>query len=366
MHKGRGTGGIEPAEIEEFIRSANLPQDTGSSADARFCFGVAKLVATRVVHGESGDFSVFVSTDAIRIDEERLACDRVMMLQHGNDPITGHIWITTIGITTSLRLRIDITSEESITAGLEDAGLGNRPAVVVDWRGSSPSGRLYSTGVSNHDISHPVNFDCSTPVSEGQLKRTLDLFYETVLRTPSATTMGHKLAIWGANSGDARKGIPSSRPEERIQGRLLDSLRLSIPGLTWRAEPVTEDGRADLVGSRPTSAGGIRATVTEWILELKALADKTSTGNPVSATKIAEAIIKGVEQAIAYRDNHHALQAAVCYFDMRATDEGDAVSFADIRDLASGENISLWRWYMFRSTDAARHAKIGKLTHSQV
>ena len=182
------------------------------------------------------------------------------------------------------------------------------------------------------------------------MKATLATFYETVLRTPSAITQGNGARIWN----DASKGIPEPRPEERIQGRLLDTLKGSYPKHTWRAEPVTEDGRADIVATRKVTAEGRPATITEWVLELKALADMTSTGKPVAASVVAGAIESAVEQAIAYRCNHNAERAAACYFDMRREDVGDDECFSKIVEIARDENIPLWRWYLYRRMSAAR------------
>jgi len=98
--------------------------------------------------------------------------------------------------------------------------------------------------------------------------------------------------------------------------------------------------------------------VNEWVLELKALCDKTSTtGNPVPESNIREAVEGGLEQAIGYKTSLHAVNAALCCFDMRATDEGDEKCFEHVANAAAAESVPLWRWYLYRSTKHSRAAK---------
>ena len=64
----------------------------------------------------------------------------------------------------------------------------------------------------------------------------------------------------------------------------MKSLRGAFPRHDLRGEPVTEDGRADIVISRKSvTKGNLQAIINEWILELKALTDMTSTGSKSTA-----------------------------------------------------------------------------------
>ena len=253
MAEATGTGGITTAEIQAFARIAELPQDAGASLDVRFCGDVAILVAARSKAAEAGKFSVFLRSESIHRDAGTIDCDPVPFLQNANDPISGFAWLSTLGLRSCFRLRLEMSTDAELTASIIEAGFGNMPAVVVDWRGGTPIGRLFRNGLANHDDAYVVSFE-QHPISEQALKATLDEFYETVLRTPSSILQGNGTRIWGSNSDDARKGIPSHRPEERIQGRLLDRLKGAYPRHTWRGETPTEDGRADIVASRKAIA----------------------------------------------------------------------------------------------------------------
>jgi len=130
------------------------------------------------------------------------------------------------------------------------------------------------------------------------------------------------------------------------------------PRLFVRAEVINEDGRLDLeVFAKLKDPVGENVVKILWILELKALADKGSTGSKVYDTTIRAAIKKGLGQALAYREAQHGNQIALCCFDMRATNLTDAEVFKEIATEANDNDVRLWRWYLYRSTEEAREAK---------
>ncbi len=223
-------------------------------------------------------------------------------------------------------------------------GLANRGAV----------GEVIPLGLSNHEDSEEICFD-EIPITRTQMKRVLDNFYERSLRTPALVIEGHAKRVWK----ESEKGVPESRPEEIIQGRLLEALKAVFARHDLRAEPVTDDGRADIVISmRALTSGGLPAVINEWVLELKALADRTTTGNTVAPSNVTQAIQSGLEQAVGYKTQLNALNAALCCYDMRVSDCGDEAAFTHIRDDAEFHDIPLWRWFLFRSTAASRGARV--------
>jgi hypothetical protein len=231
-------------------------------------------------------------------------------------------------------------------------GLGEVAALVVDFRGPAPIGRLYRFGLDAPEAYDDVSFD-DAPISEAQMKAALDRFHAASLRTPLLVVEAHAPRVWK----DSSKGIPEHRPEEKIQGRAIESLRGAFPRHDLRGEPITEDGRADIVISRKTvTKGNLQAVINEWILELKALTDMTSKGTK-STTKIPDAVRSGLEQAMAYRLRLSALNAAVCCYDMRKADEGDTACFAHIVSDAADGKVPLWRWFMYRSAAESRAAQ---------
>jgi hypothetical protein len=189
------------------------------------------------------------------------------------------------------------------------------------------------------------------------MKEALDRFYETSLRTPQASAEGHGLRIWKK----ASNGVPEARPEERIQGRAVDQLRAKFPFHDLRAEPVTEDGRADIAMFRKVrSEQGHDSLRFDWVLELKALCDRTSAGKKIGAKTVGDAIRKGLGQLIRYQNAFSAVSGALCFYDLRASDEGDEACFRPIDADARKANAALWRWYLHRSMESSRRAKLAK------
>lgn len=344
-------GGVSAEEVAALTEAIGVPADAGASLLTRFSRRVADLIATRQAKGENGQYAVFLQSDEVSAHAQRCKHVEAPLLANGADPISDAVWLATSNLMLSFRLCLAWSDQASLFDAIRGVGLGHIPAIVVDFRGQVPIGRLYRSGLDSADVADDIALDDS-PITPAQMKMALDRFYEASLRTPLLIAEGHAMRVWK----DAGRGIPEHRPEERIQGRLLDSLRGVFSRHDLRAEPVTDDGRADIVISRKTTTkGNLPAVIHEWVLELKALADMTSTGNP-STTDIPAAVRSGLEQALAYKQRLNALCAALCCYDMRVDDCGDAACFAHIASDAVASGLPLWRWYMFRSTAAGRRA----------
>ena len=191
------------------------------------------------------------------------------------------------------------------------------------------------------------------PIPRQHLHNTITRFWEQGLRTPELSRLSAQ-PVWE----NAAAGIPKPRPEQRIQSRLRDTLFGAYPRRSIRAEVRTEEGRADIfIVGDTTAHSGAPAQMTDWVLELKALCDKTSTGGHVGDQNARGAVTKGVVQARAYRSTQNGVQAALCCFEMRASDEDDAQCFAHVNDEATTNGIELWRWVLYRSADDARMAR---------
>lgn len=224
---------------------------------------------------------------------------------------------------------------------------------MVDGRSSDWAARLYPCGL--HLLEFWIEIDLSEgPIPKENLHGTITRFWEQGLRTPELCRLGGAVSVWEK----APAGIPKPRPEQRIQSRLRDTLIGAYPTRLIRAEVRTEEGRADIFIIGDTTAySGAPAQMTDWALELKALCDKTSTGGHLGPQITRDAITKGVVQARAYRSTQNGVQAALCCFEMRAADEDDGQCFAHVKDEAEQHGVHLWRWYLYRSADAARMAR---------
>ena len=345
-------GGVDIQEVEAIAAVVGLPGEAGASLIARFTRRVADLIATRQAKGEHGDFAVFLQSDKVTADAEKCKSVEMPLLSHGADPVSNSVWLSSSNLGKTFRLCLQWSDAGSLYAAIREVGLGAVPALVVDFRGTAPIGRLYRLGLDMTDIFDNISFD-NAPLTERQIKEALDRFHAASLRTPLLVVEAHAQRVWR----DAGKGVPEPRPEEKIQGRAIESLRGAFPRHDLRGEPVTEDGRADIVISRKSvTKGNLQAVIHEWILELKALTDTTSEGNKSTAS-IPDAVRSGLEQAMAYRFRLNALNAAVCCYDMRKNDEGDIACFAHIATDAASANVPLWRWYLFRSAAVSRAAQ---------
>ncbi|WP_375306354.1 hypothetical protein WI560_32030 [Bradyrhizobium sp. A11] len=355
MDDDQDFGGISSEEIADFVRSlAAPPSEAGATPTARFSRHVSNLIFVRAAYGESKTFSVFLRSEALADDVTRCECVEFPLLKNGSDPVAGRIWISTASLTTTFEAKLAWSDQTSLFQAIRDAGLGAMPALVVDWRTGAPIGTLYREGLSNATQSEQVIF-AELPISPVDLKGVLDRFYDRSLRTPALVVEGHAMRIWS----EANKGIPEPRPEERIQGRLSDFLKSAFPRYDVRSETQTADGRADIIVYRKdTTAGNLPATVTHWVLELKALCDMTSTGNAVPMANVPTAISDGLDQAIAYKSRLNAVNAALCCFDMQKEEEDEKSLFGHIDEDAKNANIHLWRWYLYRHTKASRKQNI--------
>jgi len=172
---------------------------------------------------------------------------------------------------------------------------------------------------------------------------------------------GHGERIWD----DPSKGVPMSRPEERIERRLLDRLKSVYPEYRARAELPTEDGYIDLaLEAKDRNLGGLPVWRCDWVLELKALAEKTASGEKSTADHPA-AIAKGLQQAAAYGKREDALAKGLCVYDMRAAKLSDDEVFEPFRDDAAKYAVELWRWRLLRSSEEGRKEQFPLQYHAK-
>lgn len=348
MAEASAFGGVSLDEIGDLSETEGVPGAAGRSLPTKFARRVSNLITKRSSMGESGSYTLFLLSEDL--PKSKTLCDHTErpLLDHGNDPVGDHVFVTSVTLTSAFQLNLKWDSVDKLFDLIGERGLGDLPAVVVDWRSDRPIGKFYREGLDERETADAIHFD-NVPISTEAVLDALKNFRDKI-KTPSMSIEAHGMRIWS----EPRKGIPESRPEERIQGRLVDALSAVFCGYKVRAETPTEEGRADVAIHRETlSVSGVTAFVCEWLLELKALCDMTSKGEPSTANH-TQAIEDGLYQAIAYKSNMRALKGALCCFDMRSSDVGDEACFQHIRDDASENEILLWRGFLYRSAKAAR------------
>jgi hypothetical protein len=345
-------GGISLAEIETSSREQPFPDNAGASPDTRFLTKVSALVSTRQEQGENGGFTVFLKSEALQTDA--LASSGIMFpsLANGNDPICNKVWLSNTSLAVAYSIDVDCTDQSRLFQEIVARGLGALPALLVDWRGNIPQGQFFANGCNDLDAVESVELTY-VEITRDVMKACLDHATSTSLETPALTRSGHSEPIWT----NAAKGWPAHRPEERIQGKIIHHLRSRFTKHVVRAEQHNDDGISDLVVfARRHDASGRRIIVNEWVLELKALTDRTESGTVVPSSNIKTRVSDGLVQAIAYRTQEHARQAALCCFDMRAEDEGDDACFRHVATTANAKDVELWRWFLYRATKDRRSA----------
>jgi len=348
-------GGMNLEEIEAASKEQPFPDNAGASPSERFVLKVSALVTVRQAQGDAGGVAVFLQSDALQSDAE--GCGGVFhpFLAMGNDAITEKVWLSNATLGGAYALDVDCSDQAVIFEKVRSSGFENLPALVIDWRGAVPVGRFYPGGLGDLEQVQEVLL-AYTEITADDLKTCLDTAHRTSLETPQRVGEGHAEQIWT----DAGKGWPAHRPEERIQGKLIQHLRARYTKHIVRAERKNDDGITDLmIFAHTKDVAGQKIVVNEWVLELKALTDKTETGNSIPPSDIKKRIADGLIQAVSYRKEEHARRTALCCYDMRANDEGDEACFAEVSAEAATEDVVLWRWFIFRTTKDLRSEKHG-------
>ncbi len=346
-------GAFTQDEIASFVHEVKFPENSGTTPTDRFVKQISDLVQVRTKAGEAKGFSVILRSDALDTDVRGRNYPSLPLFRNGLDALSQGIFLSNALLVQAYAVPLNSNNGDIFTE-VKNAGYGNLPALVIDWRGDEPKATLFASGVENQDDLQEI-YLTETEISASHLREGLEDFYNKRLRTPSLLIQGHSVKVWGEKPSD---GWPATRPEERIQGILMTFLMARYSRFSVRAEVNTEDGRLDLkIFAKLLDNTGTKYVKNIWVLELKALTDRTSTGGHVPNSVTEEAIEKGLIQAASYKDSEHVNNAALCCFDMRENDLGDEVTFANIADRAKANGIHLWRWFLHRSTEASRNTK---------
>lgn len=350
-------GPLNDADIASMVKGISLDGSEGSPPEVKFFKRAAEICSERFKKNDRGIaiFIGFETSVAKHLDNIKTAS--MPLLCSLEDSITNRIWFSDYGFSHPHECRESfVPTQENFLQLLSDFGFEDRITFVADLRSSnSPTVYLYpnGTGEDADPIQSKLLYD--KPVCPEELKQRLDHFHGYI-KTPSVAGRGHKLKIWS----NSYQGIPGEYPEQQIQSRLLDSLRMAFLGHKVRAEGETDLGRCDVWISKQIEDNlGDPHTRVEWVLELKALTDKTHTGEPKAPSTVSKAVESGFKQAVSYKSCKGALNSALCCYDMRSVDSSTVELFKEVESDAEEANIFLWRWYLYRSSQAAREDFVG-------
>jgi hypothetical protein len=348
-------GGVNSTEVEALMKSqSDIVDPAEVDRIGRFCQNVAKLLVLRRKK-ETKDFCIFVlwsRSDKPTID----ALVNIPHVGNGNDAISGDIWLTNHALNhNSWKLPDKAINQDNLHEELENIALSQFTTIVVDWRTGEPQAQVLIGGVSGQE-SLKLHLE-DEPISLLSLKTVMDSIYENNFRNPTVVRSSEHGKLWV----DAAKGWPAPKPEAVIQGQIKTALQTAFPLHDTKPEIINDDGRADLIISRKVKSElGHPTRRTDWLLEFKALRDKTPTGKKFSSPTPSEALNSGITQLLGYSPHVDPLERSLCCFDLRENDEGDGNCFACIESISKEKQIHTWRWYCHRSTPAAREARYGE------
>lgn len=336
-------------DLVSTIRSAaGLGADAGMPSVTRFVAAIAKLVkrreATATPPGPTkpGVF-LLLPTPPNTIAQEVV---RVPMLDNGLTELNGRLWfVGEVAVSGRFIELVDKGDDEIFTWISSDLGLGSVPAVIVDPRTTHKDVRFYPKGLCEADTCEILTLR-GTDITPQSVYDVVDLVYRRFLMTPEAQEVAGKM--W--TEGD--RHWPASRAEQQCQLYLHVGLQTAFPTCIVRSEQPAVPGRFDLQleESDPLDRSQVARHAT---LELKVIKSFRSTGTHVPQSENDAAIDSGVRQAGAYKEEWSSRFAALCVFDMQASDNGETC-FAQVAELAKNLGVLLWRWFLYGSSEEYR------------
>ena len=341
--------GVEDQELATVAGlTPALPNLRADRAD-RFTQAVRTLIEKRAQQGwphESADVAVFVLT----------TYPRKVGQDHDGAPfadptaqdtaLLGHLFFSSADASHGQFIPLP-TEPNAILDWLDDHGLASCPMVAVYRNAKEMVIRRF--GIHNPAQNDAIR-DHEPSATVEELNDALTHYHRSRVVTPSGCPDG----VW--KTDHAHHYIPGPRPERSIQSDLEVALNFWFRGvIRAESEDKTNIGRIDVRLLKTTAAGEL----AYWsILELKVIKSFTHTSSTVDDSTNVEAIVKGIEQAAAYRANRTAEHALLEVYDLRRDKSEDltarqAVS-TTLATCSPAPNVDVWP--VFGSADHARHA----------
>jgi hypothetical protein len=276
------------------------------------------------------------------------AVTNVPMVDTGLHRLSGRVWFVNEVFYSGKCVEAPGDDAELFTFVNETLQCGEEVAVIYDPRLDPPELRLYRSGLATPDDCTVVSVEEFGSITLDHILSVVDHVWEKLLVTPDSQDEEGRL--WASPS----QFRPYAQAERRVQMHLRDGLAVAFPTCDIRKEQPGTPGRIDLLieEADPAGSGSITAYA---VLELKVLRSKLSTGIAVSDAANSQAIDDGIRQAATYRDDRHALEAALCCFDMRRQPTGDTI-FDDHRTTADTNGVVLRLWFLFANYQQYRRA----------
>lgn len=334
---------------------AGVGVDDDIPSQVRFVSSVAKLVRRRMAQTEYATDpklpAVFLFQPTPSGTGKSARAKRVPMLDNGLTSVSGRVWyvgaVARSGQYVEFENQDDDAMFDFVTTELNE---GATQAILFDPRPLTPQLRLYNKGLG--DIDEYEHVELGADVSLINVISAIEGTYRDDLITPEAQPAAMKL--WCNHE----KWFPFRNAEDRVQGYLKVGLNRAFPTCEIRHEQTMTEGRSDIEIEERDPLN--RSSVTRHaLLELKVLRSFGETGDAYTPATTLAWIESGVMQASSYRDSKGSKWSALCCFDMRKDNDGDAC-FDHVKPLAEGLKVTLKRWFLYAKSEYLREAQASR------
>ena len=277
------------------------------------------------------------------------SANREPLLGDGSVEINGKIWFVNETAQSGRSIEASNIEDGKMFDFVEQLGLGEVPAVVVNPKVTVPVVRVYENGLSNDDQVEPLEI-LDKEVDILDIQETIDRMCEKQLCTPEAQVTG--ASMWA----NAKKCHAASNAEAIAQLQMKTALSFRLFNCDVRHEQRMRAGRTDIEIVQKRADG---TTIIPAEIEIKVLRERNRRGRKWSDSYSEKWIRRGVRQAAAYRDDRDAESGILCCFDMRQADRGDINTFSTVRPYAEELNVKLHRNFLYNSSEAWREIRYG-------
>lgn len=317
--------GVEDEDLATVARRVpELPNTRAAGAD-RFAQSVRTLVERRAQANwpDEGpeDLAVFVLVDYPRRVGEAHGGTPFADLMAQGTPLLGRVFFSNADASRGQWVAMPAPAN-AMPDWLEDEGLGNCPVVTV-YRGTKEMA-IRRDGVGDSATYDAIR-DTEPTASLAELNAALGLFHKRRVLTPACP------GVW--EDGRAAQYVPGPQPERSIQADLEIALNFWFRGVVRaECEDSTDIGRIDVRLLKKSAELGLAYWV---ILELKVIKSFTNAAIGVNPSKVSdgtnvEAIVKGVQQAGAYRANREAEEGMLEVYDLRRDKSEDLTERVEV------------------------------------
>lgn len=306
-----------------------LPNIRAEDPD-RFAQGILALVEKRAQatwpnEGEGDDVAAFVMVDRPREMGDRFGATPVLDPIAKTEPLLGRLFFMNRDGTSGRGMPLPC-EPSSLLDWLTEQGMSDHPLVLA-YRGTSTL-TVRREGVDDRTRNHHIRDKPPTATME-ELLDALNYFHLNKTLTPTCCVPG----VW--ESQRSSNYVPGPQPERSIQRYLELALNFWFHGVVRaEVEDSTNIGRIDVRLLKPSAEGPLYYWAIVELKVIKSFANASGTIQPSTISRSANiaAIIKGLQQAWAYRSNRDAEEGLLEIFDLRREKNDDLMANVEVTE----------------------------------